>query len=389
MVTSYLLLLLPVAAVCGWYYGSRKSTTTAKRPNSSLPRDYFVGLNYLINEQPDKAVDVFIKLLEVDSDTVETHLALGSLFRRRGEVDRAIRIHQNIIARPQLAKQQRIYALAELAQDYLSAGVLDRAERLLLELIDLGENTASSLQNLLHIYQQQKDWEQAIVIAQKLEMVSRRSMRTMIAHFYCELAEQLRDKNQWQRADYYLKRATVTDSRCARASIIKADMYLKQSEFKSAIQHLQQVKQQDPDYISEVIGPLCHCYEQLKKEEELMTYLEECLADYPRVSVVLALADLYRKWQGDRSAIEFIASQIQEHPSLRGLAHLIELYLDNSYGDARSKLLILRELVADLLAAKPIYRCTHCGFPAKHLFWQCPKCRSWSTVKPIHGVEGD
>ena len=155
MLAQLSVLLLPVAATCGWFMGRKESPASDSTPNQ-LRHDYFKGLNYLINEQPDKAVDVFIKLLEVDSDTVETHLALGNLFRRRGEVDRAIRIHQNLIARPQLDKRHRVHALSALGQDYLSAGVLDRAERLFLELSRLGEENQQSLQFLLRIYEQEK-----------------------------------------------------------------------------------------------------------------------------------------------------------------------------------------------------------------------------------------
>src|SRR5215204_5124351 len=138
MITSLLLLLLPLAAASGWLAGQKNTLNqNSKIPRNSLPKDYLIGLNLLLNEQPDQAVDVFIKMLEVDSDTVETHLALGSLFRRRGEVDRAIRIHQNLIARPHLAKERRILALLALGQDYMRAGVLDRAERIFLEIVDV------------------------------------------------------------------------------------------------------------------------------------------------------------------------------------------------------------------------------------------------------------
>src|SRR3990167_1271396 len=154
---QYLFALLPVAATCGWLLGRQKSNKESSgRVSFKVRRDYFKGLNYLINEQPDKAVDVFIKLLEVDSDTVETHLALGSLFRRRGEVERAIRIHQNIIARPQLSLRDRKEALMALGQDYMSAGLFDRAERIFLEVVEIRAHSEQALKLLLHIYQQDR-----------------------------------------------------------------------------------------------------------------------------------------------------------------------------------------------------------------------------------------
>src|SRR6478736_1140125 len=155
---SFWLFMVAIAFGVAWYLGyySRPRRDSIQKMN--LPRDYLVGLNFLLNEEPDKAVDVFIKMLEVDSNTVETHLAVGKLFRRRGEVDRAIRIHQNLIARPQLDKVYREQSLFELGQDYFSAGVLDRAERIFLELVEVKSFSAKALRALLDIYQQEKDW---------------------------------------------------------------------------------------------------------------------------------------------------------------------------------------------------------------------------------------
>ncbi len=206
MMLDLLLLLLPIAAVSGWYGGYKHKSSAAQKPNF-LPRDYFIGLKYLIDEQPDKAVDIFIKMLEVNSDTVETHLALGGLFRRRGEVNRAIRIHQNLIARPQLVKGQRVQALSELAQDYMRAGVLDRAENLFLELLELDKGNEANFRYLLHIYEQQKDWEQAITIARKLH-----NMQPAIAHYYCELGDH--------------KKALLMDKNCVRATLLQGAMHI-------------------------------------------------------------------------------------------------------------------------------------------------------------------
>ena len=271
MLMPLLFLLLPVAAICGWYAGRRVSRKQSPRLPYTIHRDYFKGLNYLINEQPDKAVDVFIKLLEVDSDTVETHLALGSLFRRRGEVDRAIRIHQNLIARPQLAKQHRLHALSELGQDYLRAGVLDRAERLFLELVELGEGNQSSLRFLLRIYQQEKDWHKAIEIAHKLQTPSE-PMHSIIAQYYCELAEQMIKKGRVDQILNYLKRAQAIDHSCVRASLIRARLEYDTQRYKESIRCYKRVIDQDPDYISEIVAPLSECYQELAEEEKLVTY---------------------------------------------------------------------------------------------------------------------
>lgn len=243
-----LLLLLPLAAVSGWFFGYRhRKSSEDNLENNFISPEYFLGLNFLINEQPDKAVDVFVRMLEVNTDTVETHLALGNLFRRRGEVDRAIRIHQNLIARPQLDETQRMQAIFELAQDYLRAGVLDRAEKLFLELIKKGGEVSASLNSLINIYQQQKDWYQAISTAKKLEKLSSVNMNTPIAHLYCELANQTRTKGLHDKAHSYLKDALRHDKNCARANIILGKLFFESGKYQEAIKSMLKVYKQDPE----------------------------------------------------------------------------------------------------------------------------------------------
>ncbi len=387
--TDLWLLLLPVACASGWFMARRSGQDQHHQRNNISHRDYFIGLNYLLNEEPDKAVDIFIKMIEVDSDTVETHLALGNLFRRRGEVDRAIRIHQNLIARPHLSKQHRTEALLELGQDYLRAGVFDRAERLFLEVIEMGEQTTPSLQYLLDIYQQEKDWEQAIKVAQQLEKTGNSEMQPVISHYYCEMAERAFENNNEEQLHHYIKRALSIDRNNVRASLLEGNYELKKARFKVAIRCFKRIKNQDPEYLSEAILPLVECYEKLDDESGMVGYLRQCLDDHPRISVVLIFAERLRKSQGDNAAIEFLSEQLQRRPSIRGLKRLIELNIDNTLGAARDNLSILRDVTKLLLSGKPIYRCGHCGYSSKTLLWQCPSCKFWNSVKPIHGLEGD
>src|SRR5688572_10977069 len=229
------LLLIFIAIFSAWYLGYRSRQENGNPQKLNLPRDYLIGLNFLLNEEPDKAVDIFIKMLEVDSETVETHLAVGKLFRRRGEVDRAIRIHQNLIARPQLDKNYREQSLFALGQDYLSAGVLDRAERIFLELAEVKSFAASALHALLDIYQQEKSWENAISTAKKLAQASKKSMHLGIAHYYCELAETVFAKGQIEQANQYVKEALDSDQECVRASLLLARFEMHKNDYKSAL----------------------------------------------------------------------------------------------------------------------------------------------------------
>jgi lipopolysaccharide assembly protein B len=385
---EFLLLLLPVASVSGWYMGKKSQRLPEGAIKKTLHRDYFLGLNYVINEQPDKAVDIFIKLLAVDRDTIETHLALGSLFRRRGEVDRAIRIHQNLITRPQLEQAQRIQALHELAQDYLRAGVLDQAERLFLELVNKNQELISSLRYLLNIYQQQKDWLQAIKTAMFLQEKTGESMHATISHYYCELADQERLNNCLEKTQEYLNIALNIDKNCVRASLAFAEHAITLCDYETAIHYYRNIPDQDSDYLSETIIPMRFCYEKIQQEDEFINYLWDLLNKNQRTSIVITISEYIKKQKGNRAAINFLADQIRKSPSLRGLDRLIELYLTISEGDAKDKLLLLKDLVATLLADKPSYRCNKCGFSTANLYWYCPGCKHWSTVRPIHGVAG-
>lgn len=383
-------LLLPAAAWSGWWVASRNYSDKQKKFDNRLSREYVVGLNYLLNEQPDKAVDVFIKLLEVDSDTVETHLALGSLFRRRGEVDRAIRVHQNLIARPQLSLGERKEALMALGQDYMSAGVFDRAERIFLEVVELGgSREICSLQGLLAIYQQEKAWEKALDVLKKLELSAGQSMHTQAAHYYCEIASHALKNNAIDKAQHATKQALQIDKMSVRASLMQATLDIQHERYKQAIRSLKRVPQQDPEFLSEIIEPLVHCYRQLDAMDECVEYLQQTLTENPRASTIFVIAEFLRREKNMDIAIDFVSEKLSTHPSIRGLNRLIFWHLETAHGKVKEKLQMLYDITSKFLDNKPIYRCGHCGFGGKHLHWHCPSCKQWGRMKPVHGLEGD
>ncbi|MGD8785505.1 MAG: lipopolysaccharide assembly protein LapB [Thioalkalispiraceae bacterium] len=384
-----LFLLLPVAAISGWWIGKRNKSSVSISPSSEIPIDYIKGLNYLLNEQPDKAIDVFIQMLDVNSETVETHLALGSLFRRRGEVDRAIRIHQNLIARPTLNAEQRMQALNELGHDYMRAGLFDRAEALFNELIESGPHTINALQQLMDIYQQEKDWEKAIEAARTLAFKTGTPQDNVIAHYYCELAEQEVRNNELQKALKLIKKALLTDRHCARASLLEGDIEARLGHYKAAIKAYRRIEGQDPDYIPEILEPLIKCYRQTDNIAEMVEYLREILDRHGGISVMLCLAELIREREGDAEAAEFITAYLERKPSLRGMDRLIDLALIHIKDPARDKLEALKNVTSQLLVNNPVYQCDVCGFHGKTLHWHCPGCKNWNTIKPILGVEGE
>ena len=391
MLVEWTLLLLPVAAASGWLAAKRKykgiRTVGDQQQKKSLRRDYFVGLNYLINEQPDKAVDVFVRMVQVDSDTVETHLALGNLFRRRGEVDRAIRVHQNLIARPQLSRVLRVHALFELAQDYMKAGVLNRAEKLFLELVDMGEERLGSLRHLLHIYQQQKEWQQAIVTAKKLEIISGGRLNVPIAHFNCELTEEAIQANDLPLAEKYLKQALYADSHSVRVSIKKAELAKQKSDWQAAIMYYKKVESQDPDYLPDVLEALGECYQQLDQQEMYVSYIVYCLEQHPHLPISHLLTAKICRDQVRDELISILLEQVQSKPSLQQMTHLLELYASDVVDDIKDRFHILHQGVTKLIGKEPKYRCVQCGFSSEMIYWQCPSCKGWSVVKPALHVD--
>jgi lipopolysaccharide assembly protein B len=385
-----LLLLLPVAAASGWYAARRSGTGFRNdAPPSALRSDYFKGISYLLNEQPDKAIEVFIKVLEVDSETAETHLALGNLYRRRGEVDRAIRIHQNLIARQNIDADQRNEALLELGQDYMSAGLLDRAENIFQELVDTNVYRVQALRQLIDIFEQEKDWSNAIHASRRLEEITGNQLGGVMAHYHCEEVERLRQGAETEKALEGVRNALDCHASCVRASLLEGDILQEVGATVRAVEAYRRVEQQDPELIPETIDRLKECYSKLGRTDQLIEYLSHVLDIQESITAMLALAELVRLEQGDQKALEFVTAQLMRRASVRGLHKLVELQLYNAEGQARDHYSILESLTTELLSGRPVYQCRHCGFPAKSLHWQCPGCKHWNTIKPIQGVEGE
>jgi lipopolysaccharide assembly protein B len=399
-VNDYLVFLLFFIAIAiGWLLGRRGARRVVSAPD--LPGQYYKGLNYLLDGRPDGAIDAFINALEVNSETLETHIALGNLLRKRGEVDRAIRIHQNLLARPSLPRAQVHQAHLELARDYISAGLLDRAERLLLDLVDESPvQRRASQRHLLDIYQSEREWQQAIDVAAQL--LPRKSLLggtaagpageqgqpipVIMSHYYCELAAEKRRAGDLQGARQALQDALVQDKQCVRASIMLGEVECDAGRYKQAIKALRKVRQQDHDYVCETVPALRRCHSELNDEKSLRAYMKECLAVQPSAPLVIAAAQDVLQAEGSDAAEEFLAEQLSRRPSLRGLEQLIALQAGSSEGKTRDSLGLLQGLVKRLIEERPAYRCSHCGFSGRHLHWFCPGCKYWGTMKTIRGT---
>lgn len=373
-------LLLPVAAASGWLLARRTQRSQPRAASLQRPA-YFRGLNHLLNEEPDKAIDVFVEMLEVDSETVETHLALGNLFRRRGEVERAIRIHQNLIARPALTREQRGQALLELGQDYMRAGLFDRAESLFKELREMRLHLRQALTNLQIIYEQEKDWQACLEIVDELSPLRQEPLGVQKSHYYCELATLALNAGDYGHADVLLKKALATSKDCVRALHLQADMSLKREDWKGAARLLKKAIAQDPAYLPEVLPSLIECHKRLDDLHGLRTYLGELVDRSHTSAAVLALTDLIRDAGGKQEAANFLLQALAEQPNLSGLQRLIKLNALLPATETARILQQLEQILASLLNQRPAYLCQHCGFSAKTMHWQCPSCRHWGSIK--------
>lgn len=385
-----LFLLLPVAAAYGWYMGQRSVRQSQDELPSGLSSQYVTGLNYLLSDQQDKAVDLFIDLLKVNTETIETHMALGNLFRRRGEVDRAIRVHQNLIARPQLPAEQKQQALFELGQDYIQAGLYDRAETLYVELIknQPRKSPPHAVRQLLVIYQHTREWDKAVALTGKVDLRQESELSHTLGHCYCELAEQCHGDGDIPAAVSHYRKALSVDKSCVRANLQLSQLYQQQNNRKEALAALRSALDQDVDFASECLKLL----QELCQDEpaQLMSILHQSIDKGAGASVTTAYSDLLYSRDGREPAERYLLQQLQSRPTIRGFKRLIEYHIEDvPQGAGQNALINLRDMLQSQIRIRPVYRCRHCGFNSRSLYWQCPSCKQWGLVKPIRDIDGE
>lgn len=381
-----LFLLLPVAAAYGWFMGRNSVRAEQRREQEQFSQKYVTGINLLLSDQSDKAVDLFVDILDVDSETLDTHWALGKLFRRRGEVERAIRIHQNLISRPSLSEHDRHLALFELGEDYLSAGLYDRAESMFDDLQRQNKFREASLYNLIAIYESTHEWNKAIKVGLKITRTDK-AVEPIIAQFYCELAD-IQDDSDTSLKHY--EKALKHDKNCVRASLALGRWWMGQGKYKRALGYLLRIKDQDADFLSEALPLIRDSYTALNDRAGLVGYLHDCVEHYPSASAVIMLADLVAKENHLEEAEEFMSRALADNPTTKGFHKLIDLHVRTAdAGKARNSLIMLRNMVSERLKQTSKYHCRHCGFSGQTLYWHCPSCKSWATIKPNKGLDGE
>ena len=376
------LILIPGAALVGWIIGRRGGERHSDHQVSKLSTTYFRGLNYLLNEQPDKAIELFLHIADLDKDTFETQVALGHLFRRRGEVDRAIRLHQALVQRADLSDAQKVQALLALGEDYMKSGLLDRAETVFSDLAQIDQRAPQALRHLIGIYQAERDWEKAIENASRFEAATGEPMGKLIGQFECELSDRQRAAGDLEAARASIVRAYAADSTSARAGISEGRIETDSGNPAAAIRAFERAARHDPDFLPVILPSLLANYEAVGERTGARAFLGEMCEHYRGISPVLALAKMVEAEEGVGAARQYLAQQLKDRPSVRGEAALIELSLADE-ADANATLYDLKNITDQLLVRNPSYRCNRCGFGARSHHWQCPSCKEWGTVKPL------
>lgn len=379
-------LLLPVAACSGWVAANKNKTTSILNLKSSansfhFNQKYITGLNFILNDETDKALDVFLELFSVDNDTVETHMALGSLFRRRGEVERALRIHQNVIARPNLCAEQRLNGMIELGYDYLCAGVLDRAENIFKDIVKQYPDNYLALKYLLDIYQQQRDWQSAIDVALLLQFNSDCDYSNNIAHYYCELMLAKKQEGNFNEAHYYIKQALKYQHANARANLLLADLYVKNQQFRKGTRIYQELAQNIKNHPEIILPLLVKTYEKnaANRYYDLFNFLNHLADKYPQIFAVSEVVSFFMDYKGYDYTCDLVSTTVVSNPKLKVIANLIEL-LGREQFTSDKNYNLLHNSMGKLLANTKNYKCQHCGFKYSELLWLCPSCKTWDTI---------
>jgi lipopolysaccharide biosynthesis regulator YciM len=373
--------LLILIAVGGWAFGQFLDRDRDGQLPTRISADYIRGLNLVLSRKTDEALELFIQMAKVDDDTLETHFALGHLFRRRGEVDRAIRVHQNLLARPNLNDMQRHQALFALADDYLGAGLFDRAEKLFGDVQDSETHGEAALERLVYIYEREREWQKAIDTHRRLEVLSGEKS-PQIAHYYCELAEQALRDGDTQAAREHLKQTVRSKSGALRGTIIRAGIERNEGRFTEALGLYEKVLEHDRAFISEVLADLFACYRETGRLEDFEAFIAGLLERDPRLASDLAYAAITNELGASPALARCIEEFVSQNEVLADLVNITEL----NVGTPEHKRAALERIahgLRKLALSNARYRCENCGYSTRRFIWHCPSCKLWETIKPI------
>ena len=383
-------LLLTAAVAAGWAvgrYGNRSGRASRAIMDEDSVRD---RLQFLFTNYSDQAVDNFVQSLAVNKDTVSLHLSIGSHFRNKGETDRAILIHQNLLARPELPARYSPQVTQELAMDYLNAGLLDRAEALFHQLMGDREYGRRSAIALIELYQQEREWEKAAQVAKTLTRGDADPATfKALAYITCELSDGALSRNddRWT-AQKLAKEALDYDRSCVRATLLLMKLQIRQGNFREAANQSLKIFDQNPEFGPEAIDRLMKLEREHGDVSRLYKKLRKLYEQYPSTSLLLALVESVERSSGRPAGIDLLRMELETRPSVRGLLRLVEM-AGYEKGMTTDEGRLVSRIGHLILANRPVYRCVSCGFSGQQLHWLCPSCKQWETVRPIQGVEAE
>jgi len=390
MFETWWLLALPLVFGLGWM-AARFDLRQLISEQGALPRSYFKGLNFLLNEQPDQAIDAFVEVARLDPETTELHFALGALFRRRGETERAIRVHQNLATRPDLPEPEREHALYELGQDYLRAGLLDRAEESLRRLMS-GPYAASAKRVLLELYEVEKEWLKAIDAARELQTLEQKDYRIQIAQFCCELAQDALQKKKPEDAITWLGRAREENPANVRAPILLGDVSAAAGDLPGALKHWLAIESQDAAYLPLVADRVVKAYATLGEQGKALDWLRGLLKGNLAAELLDTAYRTELEVNGPVGAATLMREQLRRQPTLLALTKYFEAQAaEKQAADAggvgtpdeqAQETTAIRDLLQLRTRNLARYTCRECGFRARLFYWQCPGCNRWETYAP-------
>ena len=385
-----LFLLLPVAMGYGWFMGRNSIKQKDQSATQDLSIKYSTGLNYLLSNQQDKAIDYLIEALKVEDDTVEAHFAMANLFRRRGELDRALKVHEHLVRHGNLPTKAKQQAIFELAKDFLSAGLYDRAEKMFTSLLKTKEYGLKSHKSLMQIYQSTKDWQQGIALKKSIVKTKDKTLLHELANFYCELATEAKGKGEFIQVLELLENALSFDPNSCRANWLMASVYEDNQQFEEACKCYQDIYEQDKDFFPDVIEKMHQCYKQINAESEFFDFIRKVYDETGGASALIKYLEFVTKKYDQHKANEFLLSALKRRPTIKGFKHFIKLQLADSPSKEQGESLdVIKQLISAYINMRPRYSCRTCGFNSSTHYWACPSCHDWEQLKPVRGLEGE
>jgi len=385
-----LFLLLPIAMAYGWFMGRNSVKQNDQTAKDDLSNKYSTGLNYLLSNQQDKAIDYLLEALKLEDDSVEAHFAMANLFRRRGELDRALKVHEYLVRQKNLPTKDKEQAAFELGKDFLSAGLYDRAESMFVKLLKNKSYSLKSLSYLMQIYQSTKDWHQGIKLKKAIVKTRDKKALHTLANFYCELATLALEKDQFIEVIELLENALQLDPNSCRSNWLLAQIYENHQQYNEACLCYQDIYLQDKDFFPDVIEKMHKCYHELDAEDEFYQFIRKVYDETGSTTALIKYLSYLESTYSNSKAKEFILSALKRKPTIRGFKHLVKMQMSSTESQNQTENLdVIKELLSAYLNVKHRYSCRTCGFNSSTHYWSCPSCHDWEQLKPVRGLEGE